>query len=137
MNQPNTYSINHNYNPKKAKGELSILYYKVKIKLFSYEFGRLDHGNKYNITTTDTIDYIQKFEVPVRRDIMYNPFVCNYCPLQRQPCQCRIVVSGDKFSYDNDTISPTASLLETKLILNSTNSKMLKVLRRTVSLATR
>jgi hypothetical protein len=119
--------VNHIYNKVTGKKETidSLLRGENKAiwqKAVSNEFGRLAQGNKYGILATDTIDFITKAETPMNRDITYASFVCDYRPLKSEPYRCRIVVGGDKLSYDNDPASPAASLLETKLILNSTIS---------------
>jgi hypothetical protein len=120
-------TIHHIYNEQTGKKETidSLLQGKNKKiwqKAVSNEFGRLAQGNVHGILATDTIDFIHKAEVPTARDITYASFVCDYRPLKSEPYRCRIVVGGDKLSYDHDPASPAASLLETKLILNSTIS---------------
>ena len=60
--------------------------------------------------------------MPKTRDITYASFMCDHRPLKTEPWRVRIVVGGDKLSYSSDTGSPTASLLETKILLNSTIS---------------
>ena len=52
----------------------------------------------------------------------YASFVCDHRPLKTEPWRVRIVVGGDKLTYDEDTGSPAASLLESKLLFNSTIS---------------
>ena len=48
--------------------------------------------------------------------------VCDYRPLKdKKHCVC-LTVGGDTLPYDNETTSPTADLLETKILLKSTVS---------------
>ena len=65
------------------------------------------------------MDFIHKHEVPSHKTVTYANFVCDYCPLKSEPFRVRMTVGGDKLSYDDDTGSPTASILETKLLANS------------------
>lgn len=76
----------------------------------------------FGAISMDTIDFIRKKDVPVGRDITYAAFVCNCRPLKSEPYHVRIVVGGDKLSYPDDPASPAISLLDTKLIINSTIS---------------
>ena len=45
--------------------------------------------------------------------------VCDYRPLKSEKYRVRLTVGGDKFTCEFDVASPAASVLETKLILNS------------------
>jgi hypothetical protein len=119
-------TVNHIYNQHGKKETIDSLLRgpnkEVWKKAISNKFGRLAQGNIFGVTATDTIDFIHKHEYPTNRDITYASFVCDYRPLKSEPYRCRIVVGGDKLSYDHDPASPATSLLETKLILNSTIS---------------
>ena len=68
------------------------------------------------------MEFIPKHEVPPNRDVTYANFVFDYRPLKDEPYRARMVVGGDKLTYHDDAGSPAASLLETKLLLNSTIS---------------
>ena len=57
--------------------------------------------------------------LPHGHPVTYASFVCDYRPLKEEKYRVRLVVGGDKLFYDDDTGSPTATLLETKLLLNS------------------
>ena len=46
--------------------------------------------------------------------------VCDYCPLKAEPMQVCLTVGGDHLPYAHD--APAATLLEAKLMLNSTIS---------------
>jgi hypothetical protein len=71
---------------------------------------------------SDTIDFIFKSEVPKGKKVTYANFVCDYCPLKAEQFCVRLTIGGDKLDYHDETASPAASLLETKLIINSTIS---------------
>ena len=45
--------------------------------------------------------------------------VCNYRPLKSEKHRVRLTVGGDKLTCDFDVASPAASILETKLLINS------------------
>ena len=85
----------------------------------SNEWGRLAQGNAAGVAWTDTIDFIPHSEVPQNVKVTYANFVCSHRPKKTEPWRVRIVVGGDKLNCAYDTGSPAASLLETKLLLNS------------------
>ena len=91
----------------------------VWTRAMSNELGRLAQSNKYGVKHTDTIDFIKKSEVPAGRDITYANFILDYRPLKSEPNRVRLTVGGDKLSHDDDAGSPAASILETKIMLNS------------------
>ena len=49
--------------------------------------------------------------------------VCDIRPLKGEKFRVRLTVGGDRLPYSDDTASPAATLLETKLLLNSTISQ--------------
>ena len=57
--------------------------------------------------------------MPHDRKCTYASFVCDYKPQKTEPYRIRLIVGGDKLEYNRDAGSPAASLLETKLLLNS------------------
>ena len=116
--------INHIYNEQTGKKETadSLLTGPNKIvwnKATSNEFGRLAQGNKYGVLSTDTIEFIAFEAVPRNRDVTYLTMVFDYRPLKSEPYRCRLVVGGDRLSFDDDASAPTTDLTETKLLLNS------------------
>jgi hypothetical protein len=106
-----------------AKNNLWMISLQDKTKRFglnlSNEIGRLAQGNIHGVKATDTIDFISKKEVPHDQKVTYANFDINYRPLKSEKYRVRLVVGGDKLSYDDDTGSPASSLLETKVIINS------------------
>ena len=46
--------------------------------------------------------------------------VCDYRPLKEEQFRVRLTIGGDKLLYNNKTATPTADLIETKILLNST-----------------
>ena len=85
----------------------------------SNELGRLTQGNDAGVTAQDAMDFIDFNEVPKEAKVTYANFVCDYRPLKDKPWRVRLVVGGDKLMYEFDSGSPTASLLETKILANS------------------
>ena len=65
------------------------------------------------------MEFIKKEEVPDNKKVTYASFVLDYRPLKAEPWRVRLVVGGDKLPYDDDPGSPAASLIETKLLINS------------------
>ena len=81
--------------------------------------GQISTKNIHNVSYTDTIEFIPFTDVPSNRDVTYARFVCDHRPLKAEPWRVRVVVGGDRLSYHEDPRSPAASLLETKILLNS------------------
>ena len=116
--------INHIYDDKGKKLSIDTLltdpkYKDIWNKSMSNELGRLAQGNKYGIKSNDAIDFIHKCEVPKEKKVTYANFVCDYRPLKSDPNRVRLVVGGDKLDYAFDSGSPAATLLETKIMVNS------------------
>ena len=86
------------------------------------EWGRLAQGNARGIKGTETIKFIFRHDVPTGRHVTYATFVCDLKPLKAETHRVRITVGGDRLFCAEDTGSPTANLLETKIIVNSTIS---------------
>ena len=84
----------------------------------SNELGRLAQGVQ-NTEDNDVIDFIYKSDVPTHKKVIYANMVCDFRPLKSEPYRVRLTVGGDRLDYDRDDASPGASLLETKLLLNS------------------
>jgi hypothetical protein len=118
-----TSACMHIYNDAGKKQSLDDLLIgsdsEVWTKSLSNEIGRLAQGNIHGVKSTDTIDFIYKNQVPQDRKVTYANFDLSYRPLKTEKHRVRLVVGGDKLSYDDDSGSPAASLLETKVILNS------------------
>ena len=94
-------------------------------KSLSNEWGWLAQGNENGVRHTDTIDFIHKHEVPQDRDFTYTLFGLDHIPLKTEECRVRTTVGGNILSYEEDSGSPSANLLETKVLINSviSNSK--------------
>ena len=88
---------------------------------FGKEVGRLAQGLDGVVEGTDTIDFIDKSEIPPDRwkDVTYARIVCNYRPEKADPNRVRITVGGDRINCPDDCGTPTADLLTVKLLLNS------------------
>ena len=75
-----------------------------------------------NVKGNDVLDFILKSEVTSDRIVTYDNMICDYRPHKQETHRVRLTVSGDRPPYNDDVPSPAASLLETKLLLNSTIS---------------
>ena len=73
-----------------------------------------------DIKGNDVLDFILKSQVPSDRIVTYANMVCDYIPHRQEKYRVRLTVGGDRLTYTDDVSSPTSSLLETKLLLNST-----------------
>ena len=65
------------------------------------------------------MEFITKDDLPKGCKVTYANFVCDYRPLNAEPFQIRLVVGGDKLDFAEDAGAPAASMLETKLLVNS------------------
>ena len=83
------------------------------------ELGRIANGIPDRVRGTDCIEFIPKSKVPKGKKVTYANMVCDYRPLKDEPYRVRLTVGGDKLDYFGETASPTANLLETKLLINS------------------
>eukprot|EP00804_Cyclotella_cryptica_P030137 CCRYP_009543-RA/>CCRYP_009543-RA protein AED:0.35 eAED:0.35 QI:0/0/0/1/0/0/2/0/428 len=92
--------------------------------LSSNEFGRLANGVGGRVQGTNTITFIPKSAVPrdCRKDVTYGTFVCTVRPEKKEPNRTRFVVGGDRINYPGEVATPTANMLVTKILLNSTIS---------------
>ena len=123
LHQP-TLNMSHVYNEVTGKRETmhSLLNGPDKElwkKALSNEIGRLAHGNIHGVKYTDTIEFITRNDLPSDAATTYASFVCDIRPLKSETHRVRLVVGGDKLPYAADSSSPAASLLETKLLINS------------------
>ena len=84
----------------------------------SNELGRLTQGIRH-ITGNNVMDFIPKSLVPSHKKVTYANMVCDYRPSKPDPNRTRLTVGGDRLDYWGDSASPAASLLDTKLLLNS------------------
>ena len=86
------------------------------------EWGRLGDGRLGKVKGTNTIQFIPKEAVPINRKVTYGNFVCDHRPLKTEPLRVRLTVGGDRLDYPFEASSPASSLIDAKLILNSTIS---------------
>ena len=95
----------------------------VWTRSLSNEWGRLAQGNKYGVTGTDTIECIAQQDVPTDKRVTYATYVVDYRPLKDEKYRVCITVGGDRLVYLEDSGSPAANLVETKILVNSTISQ--------------
>ena len=69
-----------------------------------------------------TIKFIKKHEVPGGGRATYTRIAVDYQPQKSDPNRVRLTVGGDRVDYPWDVSTPTADLITTKLLLNSTIS---------------
>ena len=92
---------------------------KVWERALSNELGRLAQGMKQRVRPTDTIDFIQKSEVPYNKKVTYANMVCDHRPLKAEPYRVRLTAGGDRLDYAGDASSPATTNAETKILFNS------------------
>ena len=71
---------------------------------------------------TKNIFFIPKNQVPAGQKVTYNNTVCYCRPLKDDPYRVRITIGGNILIYLGDPRISAASLLDSKLISNSTVS---------------
>ena len=86
------------------------------------EWDRLAAGKLQRVKPSNTIQFIPRSEVPPNRKVTYGNFVCEHRPLKTEKYRVRLTVGGDKLDYPDDATSPASTLIETKLLINSTIS---------------
>ena len=114
-----TQVMHHIYNDSGKKETLaSLLSGENKnrwAQALSNEWGRVANGNTFGIKGTQTLEFVAKNMVPNGKAVTYGSFVCDHRPLKTEQWRVRLVVGGDKLPYDNDSGSPAANLLDTKI----------------------
>ena len=55
----------------------------------------------------------------MNKEATYNNMVCDYRPLKSEKHRVCLTVGGDKLRFEFDVASPAASILESKLLINS------------------
>ena len=88
----------------------------------SNELGHLAQGVGSCVAGSNTIYFIHCHELLLNAKVTYANMVCDYHPLKSEPNRVRLTVGDDHLSYPSDAGSPAASLLEAKLLINSTVS---------------
>ena len=88
----------------------------------SNELGRLTQGVQ-NVEGNNIIDFISFLEVPKDYIGTYASMACDIRPLKTVMFRVKLIVRGDRLLYPDDTASTVATLLERKLLLNSTISQ--------------
>ena len=88
----------------------------------SNKFGRVTQGNDAGVEATDCCEFIFHWKIPENKKVTYTNWVLDHRLLKSEPFRIRLVVGGDKLNYLEDAGSPAATMLETKILLNSTIS---------------
>ena len=87
----------------------------------SNALGRLAQGI-HEIAGNDAPDFIPITLVPKTKKVAYANMVCDIRPNKTETHRVRLTIGGDVLDYFGDASSPAASLIETKLLINSTIS---------------
>ena len=66
--------------------------------------------------------FFQRSQIPTGRKISYGNFICDVRPQKSEIHRVRLTAGGDKLDAYEETISPTVSLIDAKLHINSTIS---------------
>ena len=71
---------------------------------------------------TDTIRFIKRSAVPTNKKVTYGKKECTMRPTKAEKYCVQLTVGGDRFLYHRITATQCASLITTKILLNSTVS---------------
>jgi len=74
------------------------------------------------IQGTGTVFFIKKSQVPSGRKVTYANFICNIRLQKTETHRVRMTAGGNKLDYPGDSSSPTVSMLDAKIHINSTIS---------------
>ena len=91
----------------------------------SNDIGRLAQGVRNRIKGTNTILFIHRSGVPAGKRFTYGQIIVSIRPNKTETHRVRITVGGDKLSYEGPTATQCASLIITKILLNSVISTIL------------
>ena len=71
------------------------------------------------INGTNAIFFVSRHTIPTNKKITYANFVCNIKLSNTETYRVRLPVGGNKLTYDGNPSSPSISLLDLKIHLNS------------------
>ena len=63
--------------------------------------------------------FIKRNDAPQGKQVAYTNMVCDYRSLKEEKYRTQLMIGGDVLEYAEKSSSPAASLLETKIIINS------------------
>jgi hypothetical protein len=89
---------------------------------YGNEIGCLAQGMPGHNTSTNTIIFIRKDQVPTMRakDVTYGLITCLVQPKKLdEPNRTRLVAGGDRVHYPGNASTPTADLLTVKILIKS------------------
>ena len=113
--------VNHIYNKQGKRMSIDDLIKKdpnIWIPSVSNELGRMTNGIR-SIKGNNVLVFVPKSSIPHGSKITYGNMVCDYRPKKEDPYRTRLTVGGDRLDFDGNPSSPAASLLETKILINS------------------
>ena len=114
-------AINHIYNENGVKLNIDKLLHldpDIWKPSVSNELGRLAKGIR-NVRGNEAIEFVPKTSIPTHKKVTYANMINDYRPYKDDPYRTRLTIGGDKLDYYGNSSSPAASLLESKLIINS------------------
>ena len=91
----------------------------VWITAYANDLGRLAQGVGNRVKGTNTIFFIPFWDVPPGKKVTYGKKEVSIRPHKEEVHRVRLTVGGDKLVFDGDTATQCASLVTTKIHLNS------------------
>ena len=85
---------------------------------YANDLGGLAKGIE-NVAGTNTIFFIPHYDVPKDKKVTYGKKEVSIRPNKAETHRVRLTVGGDKLPFDGDTATQCASLITTKILLNS------------------
>ena len=92
---------------------------------FSNDIGRMAQGVGNRVKGTNTIFSVHHSQVPVGKRVTYGLISVSIRPNKAETHRVHITVGGDKLPYYGPTATKCASLIKTKILLNSVFSAIL------------
>ena len=80
-------------------------------RALSNEWGRLSEDDTTGVEYINTIKYIHYNEVPSHKKVTYTSFVRDFRPLKDEKWKVRLVIGGNKLSYEFDVGSQITDMV--------------------------
>ena len=88
-------------------------------RAYANDLDRLAQGKLGRVKGTNTVFFITKDKVPAGRKVTYGRKQCTLRPTKEEVHRVRLTIGGDRLDYPGDASSQCASIITTKILLNS------------------
>ena len=91
----------------------------IRERAYANDLGRLEQGVKGRIDGTNTVFFISHNEVPKNKKITYGKKEVSIRLNKTETHRFRLMVGGDKLTFNGDTATQCASITTEKILINS------------------